>query len=60
MAPTMRVDSVLQLTLVTAVLLLVLGLLLARFERISPRSILRQLHGGKPATKTESPGELAS
>lgn len=41
------IHSVLQLAVVAAVLLLVLGLLLARFEGISPRSILGHLHVGK-------------
>jgi O-antigen/teichoic acid export membrane protein len=50
---TVGADSILQLVVVAAVLLLVLGLLLARFEGISPRSVLRQLQGRPPA-KTES------
>ena len=54
------IDSILQLAIVAAILLLVLGLLLARFEGISPRSILRHLQGGKHPPKTDSAGQLAS
>lgn len=52
------IPAMLQLAIVAVVLLLVLGLLLARFEGISPRSILRHLHVGK--RPPPPPGESTS
>lgn len=56
---TMAVGAYLQLAIVTTAVVLLLGLLLARFEGISPRSIFRQVQDGKRPTQ-ESAGELAS
>jgi O-antigen/teichoic acid export membrane protein len=52
--------SILQLSVVAATLVLVLGLLLSRFEGISPRTIFGHLHVSKPATHGSPPGEVPS
>lgn len=57
---TMKLGAIFQLVVVAAVVVIVLGLLLARFEGISPRSIFRQIQAGKNPPKPESVGDLAS